>query len=74
MLDGATEAEPRGQRDAARGLQRQIGEVENDQAEASAFEKQVGRAQDLLESLFCNPIGFRFEKWLSQIWPSSLSG
>ncbi len=51
VFNGAAEAEPRGQRDAAGGLRRQVGEVEDDQAEASAFEQQVGGAQDLLEAL-----------------------
>jgi len=52
MFDGAAEAEPCGQRDAACGLMRYVGEIEEDQAEASAFEKQVGGAEDLLEAMF----------------------
>ena len=51
VLDGAAEAEPCGQRDAAGGLRREVGEVEDDQAEASAFEQQVGGAEDLLEAV-----------------------
>ena len=35
----AAEAEPCGQRDAAGGLWRQVAEIEDDQAEASAFEQ-----------------------------------
>jgi hypothetical protein len=53
VFDGAAEAEPRGQRDAACCLWRQIAEIEDDQAEASAFEKQVGGAQDLLQAVLC---------------------
>ena len=52
MLDGAAEAEPCGQRNAACGLVRQVAEVENDQAEASAFEQEIGGAKDLLETVF----------------------
>ena len=48
---GAAKAEPRGQRDAARGLRRQVAEIEDDQAEASAFEQQVGGAEDLLQAM-----------------------
>ena len=49
VFDGTAEAEPRGQRDAARGLQWHVAEVESDQAEASAFEQQVGGAKKLLQ-------------------------
>ena len=55
MLDGAAEAEPCGQRDAARGLRRQVAEIEDDQAEASAFEQQIGGAQDLLQAVLGLP-------------------
>src|SRR5579871_518321 len=57
VLNGAAEAEPCGQRNAAGGLRWQVGEIERDQAKASAFQQQVGRAQDLLQTtlifLFC---------------------
>src|SRR5215510_8937048 len=46
VFDGATEAEPRGQRNSARGLRWNAGQVEDDQAKASAFEQQVGGAED----------------------------
>jgi hypothetical protein len=52
VFNGAAEAEPGGERDAAGGLGRQVGEVEDDQAEASAFEQKVGGAEDLLEAMF----------------------
>ena len=51
MFDGAAEAEPCCHRDVAGGLRRQVGEVEDDQAEASTFEQQVCCAQDLLETV-----------------------
>ncbi len=51
MLDGAAEAEPCGQRNAARGLGRQVAEIENDEAEASAFEQEIGGAKNLLETV-----------------------
>ncbi len=52
MLDGAAEAEPGSQRDTARGLRGYVADVEDDQAEASAFEQQVGGTQKLLETAF----------------------
>src|SRR5271170_1234166 len=51
MLHGAAETEPRGQRDAARGLLRQIAKIESDQSETSAFEQQVGSTQKLFQAL-----------------------
>ena len=52
MFDGAAEAEPCSQWNAAGGLRGKVGEVEDDEAEASAFEQQVGGAEDLLETVF----------------------
>ena len=49
---GAAEAEPGGQRDAAGPLMRHVGEIEDDQAEASAFEQKISGAEDLLEAVF----------------------
>src|SRR5215468_3754885 len=57
VFDSAAEPEPCGQRDAARGLRRNVGEVEDDQAEASAFEEQVGGAEDLLQAVFGVALG-----------------
>ena len=51
MLNGAAKAEPCGQRNAAGGLRGYLGEVEDDQAEASAFEQEVGGAEDLLKTI-----------------------
>ena len=51
MLDRTAEAEPCGQRNTARRLRRKVGEIEDDQAEASAFEQQVGGAEGLLEAV-----------------------
>src|SRR2546421_6340557 len=51
MFHGTAVAEPRGQRDAARCLQWQITEVESNQSKAATFEKHVGGAQKLLQSI-----------------------
>src|SRR5580698_5983276 len=51
MLHGASETEPRGQRDAACCLRRQIAKIENDQSEASAFKQQVGGTQKLFQAM-----------------------
>ena len=50
VLDGAAEAEPCRERDAAGGLRRQVSEIEDNEAEASAFEQQVGGAENLFEA------------------------
>ena len=74
MFDSAAEAEPRGQRDSADGLRGQIGEVKNDQAKASAFEQQVSRAQDLLETVFeAAPIFFLIQIFISGFLCDSVS-
>ena len=52
MLNGAAEAEPCCEWDAARGLLWYVGEIENDQAKASAFKEKIGGAEDLLEAVF----------------------
>ena len=51
MLYGAAEAEPGGERDAARRGMRYVGEIQHDQAKASALEQQVGGAEDLLKAV-----------------------
>ena len=48
MLNGAAEAEPRSQGDAARHGGGRIGEVHDDQPEAAAFDEQVGRFERFL--------------------------
>src|SRR5208283_2540377 len=58
VLDGAAVAEPGGQRDAAGGLRRQVGEIEDDQSKASAFEQQIGGAEDLLQTVLRVARGF----------------
>ena len=59
VFDGPAESEPRGQRDTACRLRWDIGKVEDDQAEASAFEQQVGSAEDLLQAMFRVALGTR---------------
>src|ERR1017187_7514520 len=51
----AAEAEPCGQWDATRGVRRQIAEIEDDQAEAATFEKQIRGTQNLLQAAFRLP-------------------
>ena len=52
MFYGAAEAEPGGERNAAGCRMRHLGEIEDDQAEASAFEQKISGAEDLLEAVF----------------------
>src|SRR5579864_3090178 len=51
MFDGAAKAEPGGQRNATRCLGRYVAEIENDQAEAATFEKQIRGTQHLFQAV-----------------------
>ena len=51
VLNGAAEAEPDAQRNAAGRLRRQIAQIERDQPESSAFEQQIRGAEELLEAI-----------------------
>src|SRR6202043_2772601 len=51
VFDRAAEAEPCGQWNPACGLLWHVAEIEDDHAEAAAFEKQIGGAEDLLQAV-----------------------
>src|ERR1700686_1844236 len=51
VFDRAAEAEPCGQGNPSRCLLWHVAEIENDQSEAAAFEKQIGGAQGLFQAL-----------------------
>src|SRR5580704_16257786 len=60
VFDGAAVAEPGGQRDAAGGLRRQVGKIEDDQSEAATLEQKISSAQDLFQTVLRLPRGFFF--------------
>src|ERR1700686_2558810 len=51
VFDRAAEAEPCGQGNPACGMLWHVAEIEDDQSEAAAFEKQIGGAQGLFQAL-----------------------
>jgi len=51
-LNGATETEPGGERDAARDFDRHSGKIDGDQSKASALQEKVGGTECLLDGIF----------------------